>query len=175
MEEKIVGWNTGAENMFGWKEEEALGREAGLFFTEEDRVGNIPQIELGKARETSKAMDERGHGRKDGSRIWVSGFVTPWIRNGEHLGYSKVARDITDRKRAHSIIEEPDHHFRLILDSLTEHAIIPFDVKGRIESWNLSAQRNFLYSPQEAIGQPISLIFTEEDIRLIRSGMKTEI
>jgi PAS domain S-box-containing protein len=89
-------WNIGAERTFGWSAGEIVGRDFDVLFTAEDRRLGIPEKELGRARETGRADDTRWHVRKDGRRVFVDG-VTTKLREG---GFSKFARDITDRYRA---------------------------------------------------------------------------
>ncbi len=93
----IVDWNSGAENLFGYTREEALGQHSEIIFTEEDRLGGIPAAEMRMARETGHAKDERWHLRKDGSRFFMSGVMSPMTGN-TIKGFVKITRDITDRK-----------------------------------------------------------------------------
>jgi PAS domain S-box-containing protein len=96
----IVTWNVGAERILGYKEEEILGHNFCEIFTPHDIGKEQPQFELMEAREKGRAEDERWHLRKDGSRLWASGVVTPlWDPNGTLRGFAKVLRDITERKR----------------------------------------------------------------------------
>src|SRR5947209_11737867 len=103
----IVSWNTGAERILGYKEAEIIGRPFGVIFTPDDAEKRRPEYELKTAREVGRAEDERWHVRKDGSRFWASGVVTP-LRNedGELVGYAKILRDITERKRSEEQLEE---------------------------------------------------------------------
>ena len=60
-----------------------------------------------KARIDGRAEDERWHLRKDGSRFWASGFVRPILGQEDGLlGFSKVARDLTERKQAEEAVDE---------------------------------------------------------------------
>jgi PAS domain S-box-containing protein len=97
----------GAELVFGYKEEEILGEDGSILFTPEDRRSGTPEQELKKAQTEGRAEDERWHMRKDGSRFWANGFVRP-VRDegGNLLGFSKVARDLTQRKRAEEAVDE---------------------------------------------------------------------
>ena len=97
----VLDWNAGAERIFGYREEEIIGEPGLILFTPEDIRSGAPEWELRKAEEEGRAIDERWHIRKDGSRFWASGFVRP-IRDdsGTLRGFVKVARDITERKRA---------------------------------------------------------------------------
>ena len=101
LEGRVSSWNSGAERLFGYAESEILGREADLLFTPEDRQLGVARHELDHARATGRADDERWHLRRDGSKFFASGMVTA-VRDegGTLLGYTKVARDITESKRA---------------------------------------------------------------------------
>jgi PAS domain S-box-containing protein len=107
----IVEWNAGAERMFGFSSDEAVGQPAALIFTPEDRARGAHLEEMRIATEQNRASDERWHVRKDGSRLYVSGVLSP-IGPDPVTGFVKVARDLTDRKqqeealrRAHDLLE----------------------------------------------------------------------
>jgi two-component system CheB/CheR fusion protein len=93
----VTSWNAGAELTFGYAESEMLGQHYGRLFVPEDQASGEPERELRHAREKGRALDERWHLRKDGSRFFCSGTTTP-IVDGEAHGYAKIARDLTDRK-----------------------------------------------------------------------------
>jgi len=104
---RVSTWNDGAQRLFGYGEGEILGEDGSVLFTPEDRESGAPERELQKARTEGRAEDERWHMRKDGSRFWASGFVRPVLDEEENLiGFSKVARDLTERKRAEETLEE---------------------------------------------------------------------
>lgn len=95
----ITEWNSGAERILGYSRTEAIGKHTDIFFTPEDQYGGISQMEMKEASRTGRSIDERWHLRKDGSRFFMSGVMTP-IRDGQVAGYVKIARNITDRKLA---------------------------------------------------------------------------
>jgi PAS domain S-box-containing protein len=104
---RVSTWNEGAQRLFGYGEAQILGEDASVLFTPEDRECGIPERELQKARTEGRAEDERWHVRKDGSRFWASGFVRPVLDAEDNLiGFSKVARDLTERKRAEEALYE---------------------------------------------------------------------
>lgn len=93
----VETWSHGAERMFGYAEAEMLGQPSDIIFTAEDRAAGIPQEEMRKAREDGRARDERWHVRKDGTRFFCSGVMTPLYADGLR-GYAKIARDLTGSK-----------------------------------------------------------------------------
>ncbi|HUB32291.1 MAG TPA: PAS domain S-box protein [Bryobacteraceae bacterium] len=97
----IVQWSSGAERIFGYTPAEITGRHFAALFTPEDLAANRPAEELRNAVAKQTAEDQRWHMRKDGSRVWLSGTVSP-VHNdaGELAGFSKIARDITSQKLA---------------------------------------------------------------------------
>lgn len=106
----ITGWNTGAENIFGFTESEIIGQDAGIIFTPEDRKEGADRKEIKKALAEGRSEDERWHIRKDGSRFYASGILTLLHGGGMH-GFVKIARDLTERQRA-------EEHLRLAHEEL---------------------------------------------------------
>jgi PAS domain S-box-containing protein len=93
-------WNQAVQNTLGYSEEEWIGRDADLIFTEEDRASGVPQSEMRNAAERGRTSDIRWHVRKDGSRVYMVGILKA-LRDevGRLLGYAKVIIDDTARKR----------------------------------------------------------------------------
>lgn len=95
----IVSWNAGAERVTGYREEEILGVSSAVLFTPEDRAARAPEQEMHLARTSGRAVDERWHLRKDGSRFWASGVLTPARdAQGALRGFVKVMRDQTEHQ-----------------------------------------------------------------------------
>ncbi|MFO1092725.1 MAG: ATP-binding protein [Planctomycetaceae bacterium] len=100
-EGRIATWNSGAERVLGFSADEILGDTYGRIFTPEDIEKDQPEFELREAREKGRSEDERWHLRRNETRFWASGVVTPlWTADGELRGYAKIVRDITQRKMA---------------------------------------------------------------------------
>ena len=110
----VVRWFNGAAAMFGYTEQEALGRHIEFLFTQEDRSRGIPQHEAAVARSESQSDDDRWHVRKDGGRIWAFGMLIA-LRDaaGEVVGYAKIVRNRSDVRQQ---IEELRHR----VDELTK-------------------------------------------------------
>ena len=116
MDEKrrIVHWNSGAERIFEYSREEAIGQLGDIIFTPEDRDNEVPQKEIETAARDGSAADLRWHLRKSGVRFWVDGVMTA-LRDdsGELHGFAKIARDATHERlaeeelqRAHDDLEQ---------------------------------------------------------------------
>ena len=95
----VDSWNKGAEIIFGYTQQEIIGRSADILFTPEDREARVPEKERRNARRKGRALDQRWHVRKDGSRFFADGLMLPLYIGDELAGYSKIASDLTDRKR----------------------------------------------------------------------------
>lgn len=119
LEGNITTWNAEAERIIGYAEAEILGQNFSVIFTPEDLRAGMSEQELRLAREDGRAEDERWHVRKDGSRFWALGIVTPMHDAGGNLsGFSKILRDMTDRKRAEEALQEADRHKDVFLATL---------------------------------------------------------
>jgi two-component system, chemotaxis family, CheB/CheR fusion protein len=104
---RVVSWNQGAERVTGFTEADILGQSAAVLFTPEDRVHKVPEAEIRRAAESGRALDERWHLRKDGSRFWASGVLTVALDpNGVPQGFVKIMRDQTERKETDARLQE---------------------------------------------------------------------
>jgi len=92
---KVMTWNTGAQQLKGYRAEEILGSHFSRFYTPEDVRAGRPERELQIAATQGRIEDEGWRVRKDGSKFWARAIVTA-VRDaaGQLIGYSKVARDL---------------------------------------------------------------------------------
>ena len=93
----IKEWNIGAENIFGWKREEIIGKSVLTIYTPEDRTNQISEKEMTLAAANGVSEDERWHLKKDGSLFYASGLLHSIYEEGVLTGYVKIVRDLTER------------------------------------------------------------------------------
>ncbi len=104
---RIVSWNRGAEKIKGWSQNEIVGKHFSVFYQAEDVVRNRPDKILWTAAQEGRVCDEGWRVRKDGSRFWADVVVTALHDpEGKLLGFAKVTRDVTEKKRADEEIRE---------------------------------------------------------------------
>ncbi|MGK4004433.1 PAS domain S-box protein [Sorangium sp. So ce1036] len=117
-EGKIIAWNPGAAAVLGYAEEEILGAPVERIYTPEDVQAGLPALEMGTARSVGRASDERWHLRKDGTRVYCSGVMTP-LRDeqGDLRGFAKVLRDFTDRHLANKALRESEERLQIALEA----------------------------------------------------------
>lgn len=116
---RVTTWNTGAERIFGFDDDEVIGRDFSILFLPEDREAGAPQSELSRARETGQAQDERWHLRKGGERFWASGVLTGVHDEfGALCGFAKVLRDNTRRREQELALRESEEQLRALNETL---------------------------------------------------------
>ena len=160
----VTSWNSGARRIKGYESGEILGQHFSRFYTPEDRLTGLPQRALDTAAAHGKFESEGWRVHKDGSRFWAHVVIDP-IRTstGELVGFAKITRDLTEKRKAEAAIKRSEEQFRLLVQSVTDYAIYMLDASGHITSWNQGAQRIKGYTPEEIIGQHFSRFYTPED------------
>ncbi|WP_175361067.1 PAS domain S-box protein [Bradyrhizobium sp. STM 3843] len=119
-EDNIVSWLPGAAAVFGWDQQEMLGKPASTIFTPEDRAKGVPEQELSRARADGEAPNTRWHVRKDGGLVFLDG-KTVALRNvdGTIRGFLKIGQDVTERQRNEErqavLLAELQHRVRNVL------------------------------------------------------------
>ena len=108
-----------------------VGEHFSRFYTQEDIEIGKPDSELEVAASEGRLEDEGWRVRKDGSRFWANVIITP-IRdkNGTLLGFSKVTRDFTERKKAEEALRASENRFQSLFE-FSPDAIVVTDPEGR--------------------------------------------
>jgi PAS domain S-box-containing protein len=163
-EGNVASWNAGARRFKGYTAEEIMGQHFSRFYTAEDQMAGIPAKALATAIREGKFEAEGWRMRKDGSRFWAHVVMDPIIDDsGVLVGFAKITRDITDKKRVRDALRESEEHFRLLVQSVVDYAIYMLSPTGEITSWNTGAQRIKGYTADEVIGTHFSRFYAEED------------
>src|SRR6185295_5934987 len=132
----IQTWNAGAERLFGYTAEEAIGRSVTMLMPPEradEEPGILERIRRGERVDHYETVRRR----KDGTRLDISLSVSPIEdAQGHIVGASKIAHDITGAKRE----DLANARVAAIVES-TDDAIISKDLDGVIQTWNAGAQK----------------------------------
>ena len=149
----ILSWNAGAERLYGYTAEEAIGHSIALLVPP-DRPHELPHL-LGRIAQGERVehyMTVRV--RKDGGHVDVSLRISP-IKDeaGKITGASAIARDISRQQRAE------DQLYNLI--QTTQDAVVSIDQQGCIDTFNPAAERIFGYTYAEVQGQKVQLLMPE--------------
>ncbi len=160
----ITNWNAGAQRIKGYHASEIVGHHFSRFYTKDDRAAGLPAHALHTAAQEGRYEAEGWSQRKDGSRFWAAVVVNA-IRDeaGNLVGFTKLTRDITERRQAHEALRESERQFRLLVGAVTDYALYMLDPNGIVTSWNAGAQRVKGYSADEIIGQHFSRCYTESE------------
>ena len=96
----IISWNKGAQRAKGYTADEIIGKHFSIFYTEPDIKRNHPDYELRVAVAEGRYEEEGWRIRKDGTEFWANVVITAiYDDEGRHIGFGKVTRDLTERKR----------------------------------------------------------------------------
>jgi PAS domain S-box-containing protein len=147
----VLTWNNGAERLKGYQADEIIGQSFSKFYPPEDIANGKPQWELNRAL-TEGTFEENGvRVRKDGVRFTASVLITAVFDDkGEHVGYAKITRDITESKRA-------EERFRAAVE-LSPAAMIIVNHHGKVIVANALTEKLFGYRSEEILGQSADML-----------------
>jgi len=154
----IISWNQAAEDIFGYKEEEALGRGVSLIIPPERLIEEEHILECIRKGERVDHY-ETVRRRKDGTPVDISLTISP-IRNvgGRIIGASKIARDITEQHLDRELLRQSEERLRVTLASIGD-AMISTDENGRVKFMSAVAESLTGWKSAEAVGQPLENVF----------------
>lgn len=151
---RVTSWNGGAMRLFGYEASEAIGVHFSRFFTRQSQTENVPAKELQHVLADQRLEAEGWRVRKDGSRFWANVISSPIHgRDGSVTGFSKVIRDLTERRRL-------EQRFRTTIDSAPV-AIVMADQGGRIVLANKQAGKLFGYDCDELLERSVEILLPE--------------
>lgn len=128
---RVVSWNSGAERITGYAEDEIIGRDFSVLRTPEDIESGKPRRALESAAANGSYEEEGWRVRKDGSRYWANACVTA-LRDyrGQLRGFAKVMRDITERKLVDEALRKSRRFAQQII-AVSPSVIYLYDVELR--------------------------------------------
>lgn len=160
----VISWNSGAQRFKGYVESEILGQHFSRFYPDEDQANGLPQRALDTAYSEGKFEAEGWRIRKDGTRFWAHVVIDPIIdAQGNLLGFAKITRDLTERRKAERALKASEERFRRLVQGVTDYAIYMLDPQGYVSNWNAGAERIKGYREEEITGHHFSRFYTDED------------
>jgi len=166
----IVSWNSGAQRIFGFTFDEIVGQPNALLFTLEDRAAGVPKDELERAAAGGRVEDSRWYLRNNGARFFASGTITAlYGSSGELLGFAKIARDDTERKRIEEALRISEAQYRIVAETASD-AIISIDENSTVLFVNTAAERIFGHTTSEMLGRSLTMLMPEYLREVHRAG-----
>ena len=160
---RVTIWNSGAQRVFGWSEEEILGRDSSVFYPDEEAAAAKPSTDLKRALDEGKLSEEGWQVRKDGTEFLADITITALTDPAGGLrGYAKIVRDVTDRRAAEKAVERRERHLQSILATVPD-AMIVIDERGLIVSFSAAAERLFGFSEAELLGRNVAMLMPSPD------------
>jgi len=158
----IVSWNRGAERLAGYSAAETIGRHFSVLYPPEAIERRSPERELKMAQESGRLEDEGWRVRKDGSRFWANVVITALHdESGALRGFSKITRDLTERRRQEETLRQSEERFRVLVDGVKDYAIFMLDTDGSVTSWNSGARRMTGYQAEEIKGRHFGTLYPQ--------------
>ncbi len=161
----VISWNEGARRIKGYNADEIIGKHFSTFYPASDIKAGKPPWELEVATREGRLEDEGWRIRKDGSSFWANVIITPlWDDSGALVGFAKVTRDLTERRRGEEKLRESEERFRSLVSAVRDYAIFLLDPTGKVVSWNEGAHRIKGYTAEEIIGRHFSTFYPAADV-----------
>lgn len=121
----ILNWNRGAQKIKGYTESEIVGKNFRMFYLHEDRIKKLPEKLIEEAIANGRAEHEGWRMRRDGTAFWGSIVITALHgSDNEIIGFSKVTRDLTEKKLNEDRLRSYSHDIEFRNKQLEEYAYI---------------------------------------------------
>ncbi|BEU27574.1 PAS domain S-box protein [Paraburkholderia sp. 22B1P] len=160
----ISTWNPGATAIYGYTPSEIIGKHSSILLPDYLQEREAFELEFHRAHEKGSSVTEGWRKRKDGSVLWASIVTTALVdANGTLLGFAKLVRDESEKRKAHEAVIESERRFRLLVDGVSDYAIFMLSPDGLVTNWNNGARRIKGYTAKEIIGSHFSRFYTPDD------------
>ena len=159
----VTSWNIGAERLLGYRGREILGRTGDTIFAPEDRAAGVPEQEALSAIREGRALDERWHIRKDGSRFWGSGVMMPMHDADRTVGLIKIFRDDTEARQAQEAQERSREELWAALQE-TERARADAEAAGKAKDHFLAVLSHELRTPLTPVLMAVHMLSRRTDL-----------
>jgi len=165
---KIVHWNKGAEAMFGYTAEEALGRTTEIIYPDPDSFEKISRLATPTILQQGAWQAEWEYQRRDGSRFPAEAIATMIESSEGSQFYVIVIRDITTRKQAEAVLREQAAFLAKIrqrLDVFLEHTPMLIYIAGsdgKLGMINKRFEELFHVSAETIAGTPLDAVFERQ-------------
>ena len=158
----ITSWNKGAERLYGWSRNEAIGKKPFELLASRYPIP-LEQIEA-ELRAHGRWEGELVQRRKDGSRVVVRGRWGLQVDlEGKPLAILEINTDLTEERMNAEQLLRSEERFGLLVSAVIDYAIFMLDPDGRVITWNEGAQRAKGYTRDEIIGRHFSVFYPPED------------
>jgi two-component system, cell cycle sensor histidine kinase and response regulator CckA len=152
---RVQSWNPGAARLLGYSESEIIGQPATLFFTPEDIESGVQQRDMSKAVKSGRGKDDRWHVRKDGTRFWSTGTITPlWDEEKNLCGFAMIMRDRTSQKLSEAAAKDALDFAQGVVTTVREALLVLGD-DLRVKTANRWFYKTFRTSAAETEGRLI--------------------
>jgi PAS domain S-box-containing protein len=174
---RIVTWNKGAETIKGYKADEVVGKKFETFYPEADIASGLPNHLLKLATLQGSVAHEGWRVKKDKTMFWGSVVITAMHSGDKLIGFSKVTRDLTERKitednlrkyaedleARNEQLRQSEERYHQMISEVQDYAIILLDRDGNIQDWNAGAEYIKGYEARDIIGKNFKIFYTDAD------------
>jgi PAS domain S-box-containing protein len=159
----VASWNRGAERMKGYQANEIIGKHSSVFYPPEDIASGKPDRELEEAAARGQCENEGWRLRKDGSRFLANEVITALRdREGKLRGFSKIARDVTQRHEMQRKLQQEQEFVRSLVECFPD-LIVVLDRQGRFKFVSDRVKDILGVTPEEYIGKSMGQRIAPED------------
>ena len=171
---RLVAWNRAAERIYGWTQEEALGRGPELWLGREG-AHELNDVVFDALDREGRWQGEIRFTRKDGRHGVSETLVVPLLdARGRRVGAVGVNRDITDRARAQEELRRSEERYRLMVAGSEQVFFYVHDTEGRFEYLSPSLRDVLGYEPESLVGRPYHAILAQEQENMSAVDAGTE-